>query len=109
MVVDIAGRSGKRVDHLTFKTSNGDVLDGGGGGGDPFNENVPNGSFLLGFAGRCGSELDQIQFVYGTFLPARWTPIPGLMAPRLIASRRKQAGASGGFNRPCARRHRLDR
>ncbi|HZD88785.1 MAG TPA: jacalin-like lectin [Pseudolabrys sp.] len=76
VVLNVDGRSGSRVDHLTFKTSNGDVLDGGGDGGGAFSFALPGGSFLLGFAGRSGSELDQIQFVYGNFLPARWTPIP---------------------------------
>jgi Jacalin-like lectin domain len=75
VVLKVNGRSGSRVDHLTFTTSNGDVLNGGGGGGGPFSFDVPTDSFLLGFAGRSGSELDAIQFVYGNFEPARWTPI----------------------------------
>jgi hypothetical protein len=71
-VTAISGRSGSRVDHLTLTTSNGDRVDGGRDGGSPFTESIPSGAILIGFAGRSGSELDQIQFVYGKLDKADW-------------------------------------
>ncbi|HVZ54501.1 MAG TPA: hypothetical protein VG986_21225 [Pseudolabrys sp.] len=73
VVTKVNGRSGGRVDHLTFRISNGDVLDGGREGGNPFEWKVPDGAFLLGFAGRSGSEIDRIQFIYARFEPAAWS------------------------------------
>jgi hypothetical protein len=70
-VTNVAGRSGARVDHLII-TSGTEKIEGGGGGGSPFNWPVPNNTFMLGFAGRSGKELDQIQFVYGKFDSATW-------------------------------------
>lgn len=75
-VTRISGRSGARVDHLTFTITNGSTLDGGGNGGGPFDWSVPGGSFLLGFSGRSAAELDRIQFVYGSFAPATWVAPP---------------------------------
>jgi hypothetical protein len=68
-----SGRSGNRVDHLTIDFTGGNSFSGGGNGGDAFAVPVPAGSFLLGFAGRCYAELDQISFVYGSFQAATWS------------------------------------
>jgi len=72
-VTQISVRSGESVDRLTLTTSNGDKVDGGGNGGaGPFTVPVPEKSFLLGFAGRSGADLDNIQFVFGSLSPATW-------------------------------------
>jgi hypothetical protein len=68
----VAGRSGARVDHLIISSGN-KKIDGGGGGGSQFEWVPAKNNFMLGFAGRSGNELDQIQFVFGKFDPATWT------------------------------------
>ncbi|KAJ7535989.1 hypothetical protein O6H91_12G052700 [Diphasiastrum complanatum] len=37
-----------------------------------FEWNVPEGCFVMGFAGKCGGYVDKLQVIYGRFLPARW-------------------------------------
>jgi hypothetical protein len=71
-VTKIAGHSGTRVDNLQITVSDGRSVGGGGGAGGPFEWTVPKGSFVLGFAGRSGGNLDQIRVVYAGFQPATW-------------------------------------
>ncbi len=68
----IDGRSGEYVDQLNLTSSGGAKIGGGGGGGGAFSWDVPSNSVVLGFAGRCGRYLDQVQVVYATFAAAKW-------------------------------------
>jgi hypothetical protein len=68
----IHGRAGGYVDNLTVAISDGRAVGVGGGGGDPFDWSVPSGSFVLGFMGRSGRYLDQIQVIYATINAAKW-------------------------------------
>lgn len=72
-VKSLTGRSGSRVDQLNITLSDGRSVGGGGNGGSPYNWSVPSGSFMLGFSGRSGSELDAVSAVYANFMPAKWT------------------------------------
>jgi len=59
LIVRIDGRSGTRIDQLTFTTNKGNVYKYGGSGGDPFSvSDVKVG----GFFGQAGAELDRIGF-----------------------------------------------
>jgi hypothetical protein len=72
VITKISGNADKVIWYLTITTNRGRETKGGGPGGSPFAWSPPPGSFAFGFAGRSGSYLDQIQVVYGTFLPAVW-------------------------------------
>jgi hypothetical protein len=71
-IMTISGQSGDAVDHLTVTKTGGQNIEAGGDGGKPFSWPVPGGSFVLGFAGREGDAIDQIQLVYATLSPATW-------------------------------------
>jgi hypothetical protein len=73
-VVNVTGRAAKLVDRLNFRTNKGHEVGGGGGGGTPFVWDIHKGMFVLGFAGRSGTRLDQLAIVYAGFKPATWTP-----------------------------------
>lgn len=72
-VIRIGGRAGANVDRLTIEITGGNEVGAGGAGGQPFVEEPPAGAILIGFRGRSGKYLDQIQAVYATFKPAAWT------------------------------------
>jgi hypothetical protein len=70
---NITGRADVEVDQLNFFTTENHRTHDGQDGGHPFTDTTPQGSFLLGFAGRSGKRLDQIQFIYGVLRPATWS------------------------------------
>ena len=72
VITKVSGNADNVIRYLTITTNRGRETKGGGPGGSPFAWSPPPGSFAFGFAGRSGSYLDQIQVVYGTFLPAVW-------------------------------------
>jgi len=51
----------------------GSSIGGGGSGGGDWKDPTPDNWFVMGFAGRYGEDIDQIQVVYGEFKPAKWT------------------------------------
>ena len=72
VITKVSGRADHVIRYLTISTNRGRETKGGGSEGTPFDWSATPGSFALGFAGRSGSYLDQIQVVYGSFLPAVW-------------------------------------
>ncbi|WP_332604910.1 jacalin-like lectin [Acinetobacter sp. ESBL14] len=68
----ITGRSGAKVDQLSFEATNGQKISGGGNGGNPFSFLIPEGYFVAGFRGQSGSLIDLIGAVYAKLLPANW-------------------------------------
>jgi hypothetical protein len=60
------------VTHVKLTISDGRGVEIGNFGGDAFDWQVPSDSFVLGFAGRSGDYLDQIQVVYATINAAKW-------------------------------------
>ncbi|KAM6578656.1 hypothetical protein CsatB_030493 [Cannabis sativa] len=68
-------RSDRDVDQLGFYVDlkNNRWVVGGGNGGKDHTFVVPNGSFILGFRGFYSNIIDQIDFVYATFHPAKWS------------------------------------
>lgn len=72
-VTKVWGRSGAKLDQVNFQISDGRTIGGGGGGGGAYTWSTPAGSFVLGFKGRCGAEVDGIQVTYANFKPATWT------------------------------------
>jgi hypothetical protein len=73
-VTRINGRAGGVVDNITVTISDGRTVGGGGGGGGGYDWSVPTGSIALGFSGRSGEFLDQIQVIYATLGTATWQP-----------------------------------
>jgi hypothetical protein len=73
-IVKVAGRSGLRLDQVTFTSSQERSLTAGvDSGGSPFGAwEVPQGSFVMGFKGRSGKEIDALQVIYASLTPARW-------------------------------------
>jgi hypothetical protein len=78
-VTHISGLSGSRVYQLHLTVTQGKTIAGGGNGGGlsgpkdtSFSWNPPPGFFVLGFKGRCGTELDGIQVICAKLHPAEW-------------------------------------
>ena len=74
-ITRVYGRSGALVDHINLVITDGRSIGGGGSGGGAYDWSVPTGSFVLGFRGRSGSMLDQIQVTYAQFKPAQWKAV----------------------------------
>ena len=58
------------VDRLFVRLNDGRTTSAGGGGGKPFEWRPPEGYVVLGFSGRAGGLLDQVQFAHAKLLPA---------------------------------------
>lgn len=65
-------RSGSYVDRIDVYLNDGRSTSAGGGGGSPNRWDVPAGSVVLGFSGRCGEKLDQIKIVHAALKPAQY-------------------------------------
>lgn len=65
-------RAGGYMANVAITISDGRSVGGGGGGGDPHDWSVPSASFVLGFSGRSGRYLDQLQATYATINAAKW-------------------------------------
>jgi hypothetical protein len=62
-------RTGSRVDYLSFTTSKGDVIAGGGNGGN--SQKTLSNIRVVALGGRSGNSLDQIQITYVTeYMPS---------------------------------------
>lgn len=81
----VSGRCGDWVDNLTIAISDGRSVSGGGGGGHSFEWGVPSGSFAIGFSGRSGHFLDQVQIIYATLGPANWELGTEAREPGIVA------------------------
>ena len=68
---NISGRSGSRLDNIDIMTNFNNHVTGGGKGGGPFNMTIPQGEYVIGFNIRSGNEVDQIQVITVSFLPAK--------------------------------------
>lgn len=71
-VTEVNARHGAVVDRLDIRTNRGASTAAGGNGGEPSTWSVPQGHFVLGFRGRAGALVDQIEVVYAKFEPARF-------------------------------------
>jgi hypothetical protein len=75
-IVGVAGRTGGRLDQITFYSNKKQYGPYGGGGGSPFKKiDFPKGKVLLYLFGRSGRSVDQIGFGYGNLPPALPTTI----------------------------------
>jgi hypothetical protein len=75
LVSSISGTAGKYVNQLTFRTTGGQTLaypPRPQGAPQTWSWTVPAGSALVGFQGRSGADLDQLQPLVCTFSPATW-------------------------------------
>ena len=68
----IAGRASAYVDRLEFYLPDGRHTWAGGSGGSAFDWITPAGSVVLGFAGRCGLNLDQLKIIHAKLEPAQY-------------------------------------
>lgn len=79
-VASVAGQYGVFVAALTLTTTNNRVFPlwpPAGDGGTPFSWSAQGTTAFLGFAGRSGLFLDQLQIVTATFSEAQWEPYTG--------------------------------
>jgi hypothetical protein len=65
-------RAGGTLDYLKVTSSAGQATEAGGGGGDAYTWTVPDGSVVVGLAGRCGGRLDRVGPMVCKFNPATW-------------------------------------
>lgn len=66
---------GEYVDRLVLYSTDGRHTEAGGSGGSLHEWKVPDGSFVLGFAGREGLALDQIKILHVALKPATYAPL----------------------------------
>lgn len=77
-ITQIQGRYQGRLNQVVFTVSGGRTISAGGPSGEP-GESVfgpwspPPGGIVMGFKGRCGTEIDCLRVVYATFSPAAWS------------------------------------
>ncbi|HYJ82547.1 MAG TPA: hypothetical protein VEW26_06865 [Allosphingosinicella sp.] len=64
-------RWGRYVDWIRVHLSNGRSTEAGGGGGGYEDWKVPDGWFVVGFTGRSGLVIDQLEVLYAKLNPAR--------------------------------------
>jgi hypothetical protein len=62
-IVDISGRGGNIIDYLIIRSSNGQKIEIGGFGGNPFQNIIPAGARIVGFAGGVNGHLHNL-FAY---------------------------------------------
>jgi hypothetical protein len=65
-------RAGGTLDYLKVTSSAGQSTEAGGGGGDAYTWTVPDGSVVVGLAGRSGGRLDRVGPMVCKFNPATW-------------------------------------
>jgi hypothetical protein len=70
-VVRLEVRSGKYVDWARVHLSDGRTTEAGGGGGVADDWKVPDGWFVVGFKGRSGLVIDQLEVLYAQLKPAK--------------------------------------
>ncbi|NYZ15897.1 hypothetical protein HL658_25435 [Azospirillum sp. RWY-5-1] len=74
-IVEVSGEAGVYVDQMTVRTAAKHSTAGGvPHGASPFGWTAEAGQVLLGFRGRSGAFLDQIQVVWVKLLPTVWKP-----------------------------------
>lgn len=70
-LVRLEVRSGKYVDWIRAHLNDGRTTEAGGGGGGSDDWKVPEGWFVVGFKGRSGLVIDQLEVLYAQLKPAK--------------------------------------